>query len=51
MATGAELMTAIGYDEEQDYSFAGASGYFGSKLLQNSGVVQMVHDGSACVGA
>lgn len=51
MATGAEMQTAIGYDEEQDYSYARASGYFGSKLLQNSGVVQILHDGSAFVGS
>ena len=41
------LNTAIGYDAEQHYSWARATGYFGSKLLQNSGVVQMKHDGSA----
>lgn len=43
----AGLKTAIGYDDEQDYSYARVSGYFGSKLLQNTGVVQMKHDGSA----
>lgn len=37
----------IGRDGEQNYSWARASGYFGSKLLQNSGIVQMKHDGSA----
>lgn len=36
-----------GYDEEQDYSWARASAYMGSKLLQNSGVVIINHDGSA----
>lgn len=41
------LSTAVGYDEEQDYSFCRATGYLGSKLLQNSGVVVMNHDGSA----
>lgn len=41
------LTTAIGYDEEQDYSFARATNYTGSKLLQNSGIVVMNHDGSA----
>jgi hypothetical protein len=45
------LQSPVGYDEEQDYSFARVSGYFGSKLLQNSGVVQMKHDGSAYVGS
>lgn len=41
------LQTPVGYDDEQDYSFARVSGYFGSKLLQNAGVVMMKHDGSA----
>lgn len=41
------LSTAVGYDEEQDYSFARATGFFGSKLLQNRGVVVINHDGSA----
>jgi hypothetical protein len=41
------LQTPIGYDEEQDYSWARASGFFGSKLLQNIGVVVINHDGSA----
>lgn len=39
--------TLIGYDGEHDYSWARASGFFGSKLLQNTGIVQMKHDGSA----
>jgi hypothetical protein len=43
----AGLSTAVGFDEEQDYSFARATGYFGSKLLQNRGVVVINHDGSA----
>ena len=41
------LQTPVGYDEEQDYSYARVSGYFGSKLLQNAGGVMMKHDGSA----
>jgi hypothetical protein len=41
------ISTAVGYDEEQDYSFARASAYMGSKLLQNAGVVVVNHDGSA----
>lgn len=45
------LQTAVGYNDEQDYSFARASGYMGSKLLQNSGVVIMRHDASALVAA
>lgn len=42
-----DMNMAVGYDEEQDYSFARASIYSGAKLLQNSGVVVMNHDGSA----
>lgn len=45
------MQTPVGYDEEQDYSWARASIYMGSKLLQNSGVVVINHDGSALVGA
>ena len=41
------LRVTPGYVTEHDYSFCLATGYFGSKLLQNSGVVQMLHDGSA----
>jgi hypothetical protein len=43
----AAIQTAVGYDDEQDYSFARATAYMGSKLLQNSGVVILNHDGSA----
>jgi len=43
----ASIQTAVGYDSEQDYSFARASAYMGSKLLQNTGVVIINHDGSA----
>jgi hypothetical protein len=41
------LNTAIGYDPEQDYSFARASSFIGAKLLQQSGIVQFKHDASA----
>lgn len=41
------LSTAVGYDDEQDYSYARCSAFMGSKLLQNSGVVVINHDGSA----
>lgn len=41
------LQTPVGYDEEQDYSWARASCYMGAKLLQNSGVVVITADGSA----
>src|SRR5262245_25231126 len=43
--------TEIGVDRKHLISWARATGYFGSKLLQNSGVVQMKHDGSAYVAS
>jgi hypothetical protein len=43
----AGISSLVGYDEEQDYSWARCSAYMGPKLLQNTGVVEMVHDGSA----
>jgi hypothetical protein len=44
--SGEGLSTAIGYDEEQDYSFARATSFTGAKLLQQTGIVQMLHDAS-----
>lgn len=46
-ANTAGMETPVGYDEEQNYSFARASMFMGPKLLQNSGVVVINHDGSA----
>jgi hypothetical protein len=43
----AGMDVVLGYNDEDDYSFARVSIYMGSKLLQNSGVAQMLHDGSA----
>ena len=43
----AGLDTAVGYDEEQAYSYARVSANMGAKLLQASGVVEVDHDGSA----
>ena len=40
------IMTDAGYNGEQDYSWFRATGYMGSKLLQNTGVVLIRHDGS-----
>lgn len=50
-ANTSALETPVGYDEEQDYSWARASIFMGSKLLQNSGVVVINHDGSAYVAS
>lgn len=44
---GEGLNTAIGYDDEQDYSYARASSFTGAKMLQQSGVMQFLHDASA----
>ena len=41
------LDSLVGYDGEQAYSWARCSVHMGSKLLQNTGIVQMKHDGSA----
>lgn len=43
----AGLQSPVGYDQEQDYSWARASGYQGAVLLQNTGVVVITADGSA----
>lgn len=45
ISTG-DITTAVGYEEEQDYSYARTTAYLGSKLLQNSGVFVWNHDGS-----
>lgn len=37
----------IGYDEKQDTSWTRATIFHGAKILQNTGIVQMKHDGSA----
>lgn len=41
------MQVLSGYMEEQDYYWSRASVFAGAKLLQNAGVVQMLHDGSA----
>ena len=43
----AGMDVVLGYNDEDDYSFARVSIFMGSKLLQNTGVAQMLHDGSA----
>lgn len=39
------MSMAAGYDDEQDYSYARCSVYLGSTMLQQSGVVEMLHNG------
>jgi len=41
------VSTHVGYDEKNDKSWCRVSTYMGSKLLQNSGIVKMLHDDSA----
>jgi len=41
------LQTPVGYDDEQDYSWARASCFMGGVVLQNSGIVVITADGSA----
>jgi hypothetical protein len=45
--SGEGLNTAIGYNDEQDYSYARASSFTGAKLLQQTGIVQCLHDATA----
>jgi len=39
------------YDEEDDYSFVRASFHAQAKILQNTGIVKIAHDGSALAAA
>ena len=50
-ANAKEMQVVVGYNEEQDYTYARATLYHNAKLLQNSGVVNMNHDGSAYVAS
>jgi hypothetical protein len=46
MMMGEEQVFA-GYDEEQDRSWTRATTYFAAKILQDTGIVKITHDGSA----
>jgi hypothetical protein len=50
-ANSKEMQVIVGYNEEQDYTYARATLYHNAKLLQNSGIVQMKHDGSGYAAA
>ncbi len=41
------MQSLVGYDQEQDYSWARCSSFMGSKTLQSNGIIIMNHDGSA----
>ena len=44
--TNENFNTAIGYEDEQDYSFVRTSSFTNAKLLQQEGIVQVLHDAS-----
>lgn len=44
-----EEKIAVGYDEKQDTSWSRATVYHAAKILQNSGIIKITHDGSAFV--
>ena len=50
-ANSKEMDVSVGYNEQQAISWSRASLYHGAKLLQNTGVVGMRHDGSAYVAS
>jgi hypothetical protein len=41
-----EMETPVGYNEEQDYSWARCTMFMGAKLLQNAGIVVFTTDGT-----
>lgn len=46
-----EMEVDVGYEKKQKNSWTNASLYHGAKLLQNSGIVQVLHDGSRYVAS
>lgn len=46
-----EMNVSAGYNDEEDYYWARSSIFMGSKLLQNKGIVKILHDGSAYVAS
>lgn len=42
-----DIQALSGYNEEQDYSWTRTTLYHGAKLLQNTGVIEILHDDSA----
>lgn len=45
-ANSAGIQTAVGYNDEQDYTYARTSCFMGALLLQNAGVVVFTTDGT-----
>ena len=50
-ANAADMDVQVGYDAKQDMSWSRATLFHGAKLLQQTGIVKMNHDGSAYVAA
>ncbi len=50
-ANSTAMKVSVGYEEKQQNSWTNASLYHGAKLLQNTGIVQVLHDGSRYVAA
>jgi hypothetical protein len=50
-ANSKEMDVVVDYDKKQDSSYSRSTLFMGAKLLQNSGVVQMLHDGSALLAS
>lgn len=45
------VSATLGYDEEDDYSWARTSIFMGSKILQNSGIIKITYDDTTFIGA
>lgn len=43
------ITTALGYNDEDDYTYGRVSVFHGAKLLQNTGVVKIIHDDTAAL--
>lgn len=50
-ANAADMSVEMDYDKKQHSSWSRATYYHGAKMLQTTGVVQMLHDGSAFTGS
>lgn len=46
---GQELKSKVGYNEENEYSWAHSAIDMGAKLIQTNGVVQWIHDDTAAI--
>ena len=44
-----EIRTAVGYDEEDDYSYARHTIFHGAVILQQSGVIEWTHDDTMAI--